>query len=312
MGELLERWFALASLSWAPTTIRQTRSILDRHLHPHIGGILVGELTTADIDTFYTKLQTGTEGVKGLSGGTVQRVHVVLRSALAQAVRWEWIWDNPAAHAARIVAPSREPDPPTVEELAVLLDHLESRDPALHAFVVVAAMTGARRAQVLGLRWRSINLGAGTVSFSAGWVEGPTGPVLAETKTRRRHLVELDTHTVAVLAALRHRRQRQGRDCFVFSSRADGGTAWRPNWVTEVFGRSVRDAGLRSFRLHDLRHFMATEMLELGVPVATVSGRLDHRRTSTTLNYYAHATPRGDRAAAETLRQVLDHARHER
>ncbi len=88
--------------------------------------------------------------------------------------------------------------------------------------------------------------------------------------------------------------------------------AWKPNWVTKVFGRALAEAGLRSFRLHDLRHFMATEMLELGVPVATVSGRLDHRRTSTTLNYYAHATPRGDRAAAETLRQVLDHARHER
>ena len=48
--ELLERWFALASLSWAPTTIRQTRSVVDRHLCPHIGGVLVGELATADID----------------------------------------------------------------------------------------------------------------------------------------------------------------------------------------------------------------------------------------------------------------------
>ena len=246
-----------------------------------------------------------------MSGGTVQRVHVVLRSALAQAVRWEWIWDNPAAHAARIVAPSREPDPPSVEELAVLLDHLECRDPALHAFVMVAATTGARRAQVLGLRWRNINFDAATVSFTGGWVDGPNGPVLTETKTKRHHLVELDTDTVAVLAAHRSGNENQGRDGFVFSSTADGATAWKPNWVTKAFRRALRDAGLRSFRLHDLRHFMATEMLERGVPVATVSGRLDHRRTSTTLNYYAHATPRGDRAAAETLRQVLDQARQE-
>lgn len=124
---------------------------------------MVGELTIAGIDTFYTKLRTGSGGAKGLSGGIVQRVHVVLRSALAQALRWEWIGDNPAAHTARIVAPSREPNPPTVEELAALLGHLESRDPALHAFVVVAAMTGARRAQVLGLRWRNTNFDAVTV-----------------------------------------------------------------------------------------------------------------------------------------------------
>ena len=311
VGELLDRWFALASLSWAPTTVRQTRSIVDRHLRPHIGRVRVGELTTADIDALYAKLLTGPDGEKGLSGGTVQRVHVVLRSALAQAMRWEWIWDNPAAHAAKIVAPNREPDPPSLEELVVLLAHLESRDPALHTFVMVAATTGARRAQLLGLRWRNVNLDAATVSFSAGWVEGPNGPVLAHTKTRRHHVVELDAQTTNVLAAHRDRRGDPGRDGFVFSSPADATAAWKPNWVTKAFRRAVRDAGLRPFRLHDLRHFMATEMLERGVPVATVSGRLDHRRTSTTLNYYAHATPRGDRTAAETLRQALDHARHQ-
>lgn len=127
VGELLDRWFALASLSWTPTTVRQTRSIVDRHLRPHIGCVAVGDLTTADIDALYAKLLIGTDGAKGLSGGTVQRVHVVLRSALAQAMRWEWIWDNPAAHAAKIVAPNRERDPPTVDELVALLDHLESR-----------------------------------------------------------------------------------------------------------------------------------------------------------------------------------------
>jgi hypothetical protein len=48
-----------------------------------------------------------------LKPGTVQRVHVVLRSALAQAMRWGWIWDNPAERAHRIEVVSREPRPPT-------------------------------------------------------------------------------------------------------------------------------------------------------------------------------------------------------
>lgn len=245
VGELLERWFALASLSWAPTTIRQTRSaaVVDRHLRPHIGEVLVGELTTADIDALNARLLTGSGEAKGLSGGTVQRVHVVLRSASAQAVRWEWIWDNPAAHAVRIVAPNREPDPPSVDELVVLLDHLETRDPALHAFVVVAVMTGARRAHLLGLRWRNINFDLATVSFTAAWIDGPNGPVLTETKTRRHHLVELGSHTAAVLAAHRRRCESPRRDCFVFSSQADGTRAWRPNLVTKAFGRAVAEAG---------------------------------------------------------------------
>ena len=45
-GELLERWFAIAETGWAPTTIRQTRSVLDRYLHPHLGAGLVADLTT--------------------------------------------------------------------------------------------------------------------------------------------------------------------------------------------------------------------------------------------------------------------------
>ena len=49
-SELLEAWFAIASASWAPTTIRQTRSVLDRYLHPHLGHLRVGDVTPAVIE----------------------------------------------------------------------------------------------------------------------------------------------------------------------------------------------------------------------------------------------------------------------
>jgi integrase len=76
--------------------------------------------------------------------------------------------------------------------------------------------------------------------------------------------------------------------------------------VTKAFLRHRRAAGLRQFRLHDLRHFMATEMLHAGVPLVTVSRRLDHRRVSTTLDLYAHAVPGSDAHAAATLWQVMN------
>jgi integrase len=95
-----------------------------------------------------------------------------------------------------------------------------------------------------------------------------------------------------------------GPDTFVFSD--DGGeTAWKPNRVTKAFLRHRRSVGLREFRLHDLRHFMATEMLQAGVPLVIVSRRLDHRRVSTTLDKYAHAVPGGDAQAAATLSHVM-------
>jgi len=91
---------------------------------------------------------------------------------------------------------------------------------------------------------------------------------------------------------------------FVFSD--DGGsTAWKPNRVTKAFARHRRAAGLRAFRLHDLRHFMANEMLNAGVPLVIVSRRLDHRRVSTTLDRYAHAVPGGDAQASATLSAII-------
>jgi hypothetical protein len=97
VGELLEAWFAIAATGWAPTTTRQTRSVLDRYLHPHLGRVVVGDVTPAMIDATYATLHHG-GGMKGrpLAAGTLTRVHVVLRAALAQAMRWGWIWDNPA------------------------------------------------------------------------------------------------------------------------------------------------------------------------------------------------------------------------
>ena len=172
---------------------------------------------------------------------------------------------------------------------------------------MLAAFTGARRAQLLGLRWHNVHLDAERVSFCAGWVEGPDGPVLTATKTKRRHVVDLDPATVDVLVDLAAHVARRTAEVFVFSD--DGGiTAWKPNRVTKAFLRHRRAAGLRPFRLHDLRHFMATEMLHAGVPLVIVSRRLDHRRVSTTLDKYAHAVPGGDAQAATTLWQIMQNS----
>jgi integrase len=76
-------------------------------------------------------------------------------------------------------------------------------------------------------------------------------------------------------------------------------------WLTKQFIAARRAAGLPHFRLHDLRHFISTQMLAAGVPIATVSQRLSHARASTTLNVCAHSVPGGDRRAAEILAAIL-------
>ena len=125
----------------------------------------------------------------------------VLRSSLSQAMRWGWIWDNPAERAHRITTVAKEIRPPTPIELRTLLAHVAERDQQFHTLLLIAAVTGARRAQVLGLCWRNIDLERRRVSFCNGWVEGPNGPVLAATKTKRSHVVDIDPASLATLAS---------------------------------------------------------------------------------------------------------------
>jgi integrase len=95
-------------------------------------------------------------------------------------------------------------------------------------------------------------------------------------------------------------------DAYVFSHAVDGSKPFRPDNVTGFFTR-VRDSlGLREVRLHDLRHFTATELIGAGVDVRTVAGRLGHSDPSVTLRVYSHALEERDRAAADIMGRVLE------
>jgi integrase len=157
-----------------------------------------------------------------------------------------------------------------------------------------------------------VDLAHAAIGFSRALVEGPTGPVLRPTKNHRTYRVAIDLASVELLTNHRDRaRVRSGglTDGFVFSDDPDGRQPWPPNRVTKQFITSRQRAGLAHFRLHDLRHFMATTMLAAGVPVPMVSERLCHARTSATVNIYAHAMPGADNAA-NLLADLLtpDHA----
>jgi integrase len=183
----------------------------------------------------------------------------------------------------------------------------------LFCFLRLAATTGARRGQLLALRWRDVDLDRGTIAFTRALVMGPEGPVLAATKNDRTHQVELDGETLHVLHDARVRAEKQAVDAgvalaveaFLFTRDADGHRPWPPNHATHQFIAARRAAGLPHFRLHDFRHFMATQMLASSVPLATVAQRLNHARVSTTVNIYTHAIRAWDRPAAEMLSTLL-------
>jgi integrase len=315
VGELLDRWFQNASADFSPKTVLETRNFVRRYLKPSLGSYPVAKLRTEDIDRLYMELRKrGGMNGKPLAPGTVKRAHVILHRALEQAVRWGWIRANPA-HGAQVPrTPATSIRPPEPKDLVRLFELAEKQDPGFAMFLMLAAATGARRSELIALRWSDLESGSKRLVFARGIVLGPMGLVEKDTKTHAVRRVALDDRTAQALATHRSRAEALAKDCgaalspdaYLFSNDPDGSRPWRPDSTTRAFRMLVRRAGVKSARLHDLRHYVATRLLAAGVDVRTVAGRLGHRNASTTLNVYSHFLQDADDEAAAALARLLE------
>ena len=173
-------------------------------------------------------------------------------------------------------------------------------------YLIVAAATGARRSEVVALRWADVDLEQRTVSIERGVVMGMEGLVERDTKTHSSRRVSLDARTVAVLSGQLDRMRHSAEVCrveisgrsFVFSNAADFSEPWFPDSVSRAFKRLCRLEGMPDARLHDLWHLVATPLFGGGVDARTIAGRLGHRNAATTLNVYAHVLEFPDREAS--------------
>ena len=284
---------------------------------PGIGAIPVAKLTPADLDRFYRQLLEHGAGHGPYAPATIRRVHGIVRRALTQGVRWGWISHNPAVDASPPRVPVKELSPPTPEQLVRLFRLAEERDPALAAFIVLAASSGARRGELIALRWSDVDLDRGVLTIERGIVLADGDLIEQGTKTHQSRRVTLDADTVAALADHRERADDVAHSAgtaitkksFVFSHEVDGSAPWRPDSTSRAFRILCGQAGISGVRLHDLRHYVATRLLASGIDVRTVAGRLGHRNPATTLNVYAHFVPEADEEAASALAGVFRKAR---
>jgi len=317
VGQLLNRWYDNATDDFSPKTALEVRGFIDRNLIPSLGKIPLAKLGTEDLDRYYRELRhRGSKAGTPLAPATIRRIHGILHRALAQAIRWGWIKHNPASTAQVPRIPASDIAPPTPAQVARLFAVAAEDNPDLATFVLLAAATGARRSELVALRWSDCDLTKKTLRIARGLVIGAEGVVEKDTKTHSARNVSLDKTVTAALHA--HHKQAEQRaaacdtscaaDAYIFSREADSSTPWRPDATTRAFAQLCKKAGLKNVRLHDLRHYVATRLLGAGVDVRTVAGRLGHRSTATTLNVYSHFLTEADQEAADVLGRIFDQA----
>ncbi len=185
VGELLDRWFELAREDFSPKTTREVIGYIERNLRPALGDVRLSKLTTASLDRYYRSLLVDGGRRSSVAPGTIRRIHGILRRALAQGVRWGWLGVNPAVSASPPRVPQPDIAPPRPTQLRRLQAAIDVEDPEFGVFVRLSAMTGARRSEMLALRWSDIDLERGVVTIGRGLVQGPDGLVEKDTKTHQ-------------------------------------------------------------------------------------------------------------------------------
>jgi integrase len=309
VGQLLDLYLEHAeSVGRSPTTLREYRRLADKVLRPELGRLKLAKLTARDLDRLYLKLTT-----RGLKPTSVRRVHALIGASLHQGEKWDLVDRNvslraspPEVRPATVTAP----DPVEVQRIVNVAEDLE---PALAALLVMAALTGARRGELCGLKWSDVDWSSRVLAIERSVYETKGGGwAIKSTKTHQHRRIGLDDVSLAILR--RHRESVETlaghlglevrADAFMFSRSPVGLEPIRPDVVTKFTLRVAKKAGVDT-HLHALRHFSATQAIAAGFDAVTVGARLGHADPSITLRVYAHAVEQRDRDLAASLGRTL-------
>jgi len=307
---------------WLPTMRTQVkhstwdsyRRNLELHVLPVLGGTRLQQVTAGHLNSLYRSLLGSGHhnGTSGLAPKTVRNVHIAVSKLFADAGDRGLVGRNVATSAK---AP--KPRKTTVTEIRFwtpqeLSEFLQSmKDDRLYALWHVAAMTGMRRGELLGLRWADVDCDAGRLAVRQTVISVAYEVSVTTPKSYSARVIDLDPHTVDVLREHRlaqdQERAAEGNhyaDNDRVFRKADG-TAVHPDVVRTMFDRRVKRSGVKRIRFHDLRHTHATIGLRAGVPVKVMSERLGHATPAFTLQQYAHVIPGMQAEAAQAIADLI-------
>lgn len=306
VGEYLNTWVNAHARKIKPTTLNRYKELINDYLVPRLGSIKLQDLKPIHIEQFYNSMADlpGKSGRK-LSPRTASQAGAILKTALKQAVEVEnLITINPATRVRLPKSTTNTPTPFTLSELKQFLDVASFH--RLYFYFRLSAFTGARRGELLALRWSDFDGKAISISKNrtkAGREVVELNSTKGGNNGQRR--VPLDIETIEQFQVHRKNQlkerlvmgQHWQETGYVFVQ--ENGLPLSTNTVSDLYRKLIKKAGLRPNRLHDQRHLHATELLRLGEPLHVVAQRLGHRDAMVTATIYAHVSNEQAETASE-------------
>jgi integrase len=317
IGEYLSTWINEVHASQLKaTTLERYKQVINKHLIPELGAIKLQDLRASHVQALYTNLLTRpTATGEPLSPRTVELIGTVLKIAIKYAVNVDEVMAvNPANRVPLPKGKGSIPAPWSIQELNTFLD--VARTHRLFFFFRLSAFTGARRGELLALKWSDFDGSAITISKNRLSV---SKQVLVQNSTKGgtngQRRVPLDRETIELFTAHRKRQLIERLALgeywhdtgYVFTQ--ENGLPIYPHTPSDLFKKLLKKAGLRPTRLHDQRHLHATELLRLGEPLHVVASRLGHRDAMVTATIYAHVSDQQAETASSTFANAVESAR---
>ena len=310
----LSQWMAKWLAEYVVPKRRQTTKeryerAIKRHILPELGHIQLVQLTPRDIQALETKMSAD-----GMAPAGVQVVHNVLSGALKYALKMEMIWRNPAQAVTPPKVTRTEVEPPDIAGVRRVLELARTEEHPLFPCLYLIAYTGIRRGEALGLRWQDVDLEGGSISIVQTLsLSVEHGLIFQPPKTNSgRRVIDLDDGTVEVM------RSHQGWQ-LLYRAKLEGayqengllfpgplGEPRRPLTLGRAFQSFAKRLGLKGGKLHDLRHFHASVMLQNGASLLLVSKSLGHANISTTGDVYGHIMPGWQKEAANAFAKAME------
>lgn len=308
--EALERYIATGDIK--PQTASDYRTWLKNHIIPRMGHFQLKELNSFAIESLLLEIQSkGARGGKPLSSSSMRQIGIVLSICLKTAVRHKHLKQNPMSEVRLPKGHKKEVPALTLQELEKVEQVLSSSDPLTASIIRLARDTGARKGELLALRWSDIDLEKNIISISktAYDREGVKYENSPKSKNSTRK-VELTANQLTNLKVWRktqsEKRLRAGSHWvdqdYVFSN--GRGERLSSGYPYALWIKVCDRAGIARVPFHSLRHSHITTLLRAGRPAHIVARRVGDLPT-TILQTYAHIMPLDDQHSALTFEKAI-------
>ena len=303
-GEYLQDWFNTKKYSVGIQTAKVLKGYLNSCIIPSLGNIKLAKLTSLHMQNYVNSLRD-----EGLKQGTIEKIIKLIRNSLEHAIDLELI---PKNVTAKTKLPKSDKEELTVwneQEVQLFLNAVQ--DSRYSIVFHMALVTGMRQGELLGMRWKDVDLEKGHLTISQTLSHGGKTFLLGgKTKSSLRKIL-LPASTVAKLK--KHRafvlkeklgqgEEYQDNDSVMCTP---SGTPINPANVRRSLNALIKEAAVPKIRFHDLRHTHATLLLAKGVNVKVISERLGHSNIKITVDTYSHVLPTLQEDAVNKIEEIL-------